>query len=173
MPDNIISINKRTYERISYQKDIIYVVGARAFHGKCMNIGKGGALIVNNSLFDIPVGNELIISIPFSKRSLSIKRKSTVRWIKDDQFGIRFYKRKNPRKIYKRKITILTNTMIFSAVINNLSKGGANIFVDNDSVLKKESEIHVVIPFATVEKELTKRSIVRWIGKGQCGIQFF
>ena len=164
--------NKRLNERKKYQQDIFFVRGAMAFHGKCKNISTGGAQIINNSLFNIAVGNEILIAIPFPRGNSSIKRKSTVRWIENDQFGIKFYKRKSPRKIYHRKITIFTDSMIRSARINNLSKGGANILIDNKFILKKEAEMHVIIPFAKRDKELTKRSVVKWIKDDQCGIQF-
>jgi hypothetical protein len=143
-----------------------------AFHGKCENISMDGARISNISLFNVEVGNEILIAIPLPKKNSSIKVKSTVRWIENDQFGIRFYKRKNPRKNYRRKITVFTDSMICSTMINNLSKGGANIQIDEKLFLKKESEIHAIIPFATRNKELTKRSVVKWIKNGQCGIQF-
>ena len=141
-------------------------------HGKCINISSGGAQINNSSLFDIAVGNEIIIAIPFPKGYSSIKRKATVRWIQKDRFGVQFYRRKNTRKIYQRKITVFTDSMILSATINNLSKGGANIFSDKKVIINKESEIYVIIPFANKRKELTRRSIVKWIKGGQFGIQF-
>jgi len=143
-----------------------------AFHGKCENISRDGALISNISLFNVEVGNEILIAIPLPKRNCSIKIKSTIRWIENDKFGIRFYKRKNPRKIYRRKITVFTDSIISSTMINNISRGGANIQIDDKFFLKKESEIHAIIPFATRNRELTKRSVVKWIKSGQCGIQF-
>ena len=57
-------------------------------------------------------------------------------------------------------------------MINNLSKGGANILINNNFFIRKESELHVTIPFAKRNKELTIRSVVKWIKNGQCGIQF-
>ncbi|MCB2148001.1 MAG: PilZ domain-containing protein [Deltaproteobacteria bacterium] len=170
--EKIININKRISERKSYQQDIFFVRGTIAAHAKCINISKGGALINNNSLLNVAVGNEILIAIPFQNKHSSIKIKSFVRWIENDRFGIKFYRRKNPRKIYQRKITIFTESKILSAMINNLSKGGANILINNKFVIRKESEIYVIIPFAKRKKELTKRSIVKWIKNDQCGIQF-
>lgn len=143
-----------------------------AFHGKCENLSLDGALVSNISLFDVEVGNEILIAIPLPRKNSSIKVKSTIRWIEKDKFGIRFYKRKNPRKIYKRRITVFTDAMICSTMINNLSRGGANIQIDEKFILKKESEIHAIIPFANRNEELTKRSVVKWVRNGQCGIQF-
>ncbi|WP_170302576.1 PilZ domain-containing protein [Desulfosarcina widdelii] len=167
-----LNTSRRVNKRKSYQQSIFFVRGAMAFHGKCENISMDGALISNISLFDVEVGNEILIAIPLPQKNSSIKVKSTIRWIEKNQFGIRFYKRKNPRKIYKRKITVFTDSMICSTMINNLSRGGANIQIDEKFFLKKESEIHAIIPFAKRNEELTKRSVVKWIKNGQCGIQF-
>ncbi|WP_319408565.1 PilZ domain-containing protein [uncultured Desulfosarcina sp.] len=170
--EKIININKRIFERKSYQQDIFFVRGTMSVHGKCINISTGGALISNNSLVNVAVGNEILIAIPFQNKQSSIKKKSTVRWIENDRFGIQFYRRKNSREMYQRKITIFTDSIILSAMINNLSKGGANILINNNFFIRKESELHVTIPFAKRNKELTIRSVVKWIKNGQCGIQF-
>jgi len=41
----------------------------------------------------IYAGVEIIISIPFAKRQVCMKRKAIVMWVKKEQFGIKFIKK--------------------------------------------------------------------------------
>jgi hypothetical protein len=164
--------NRRISDRKNYLKDVFFSIGPMVYHGKCNNISTEGARIGNTSFLNIKSGNELLIAIPFPKKNCSLKRKATIRWIENDKFGIQFYRRKNVRKKYHNKVTVFTDSTIISARINNLSKGGANIVSEKEFLFNNKSVVYVIIPFAKKEKEVTVRSIVRWIRNSQIGIQF-
>lgn len=167
-----IDQSRRITERKQYQEDIFFSRGVMVFHGKCKNISTAGALIINSSLFTIEAGNEIFIAIPFPKGQSRIKRRAIVRWIEDDRIGVQFFKRKKSRKIYQRRVTVFTESMILPAMIDNLSRGGAHIVGRKNSRVSKESEIHVIIPFANRNEEIMVRAVVKWIRDGQFGIQF-
>lgn len=169
---NATTENRRINGRKDYRQEVFFSKGPIFCYGNCENISTGGALISNNSLLNIATGIEILIAIPLPKRHASIKRKATVRWVERDRFGLQFYRRKNSRKIYKRKVTVFTDSIIFPATITNLSKGGANIIINQKVIVENGSEIHVIIPFAKRKKELIKRSVVKWKDNDQLGVQF-
>jgi hypothetical protein len=142
------------------------------FSGKCKNISKGGALISSRNLYHFLNGLEILVAIPFPKTQGSVKTKAVVRWTKNDLLGIQFYKRKNARKIYRNRISVIANSILVPAAINNLSKGGANIVCKKHAFLKKGLAVYVTIPFAKKQNHLTRKAIVKWIDAGQFGIEF-
>ena len=170
--EEFLSKKRRISERKNYLKDISFSIGPMVFHGNCNDISPRGALIKNTSLMNIKSGKEILIAIPFPKGHSSIKRKATIRWVENDKFGIEFYRRKKVRKKYQRKVTVITDSTIIPAMINNISEGGANIVNTRKVIMNNESEVYVIIPFAKIKKELTVRSVVKWIRNDQLGIQF-
>ena len=170
--EKYLSINRRISDRKNYLKDIFFSVGPMVYHGKCKNISTGGVLIGNTSLLNIKSGNQILIAIPFPKGHSSVKKKATVRWAVNNEFGVQFHRRKDIRKNYNNKVTVLTESAIIPARINNLSKGGANIVSNKRFFLNTKSEIYVIIPFAKRKNEITLRSVVKWIKDSKIGIQF-
>ena len=169
---NRLNTHIRITERKSYQTEIVFSTGSMVFSGKCKNISMGGALISSKNLYHFLNGLEILVAIPFPMKQGSIKTKAVVRWTKNDLLGIQFYKRKNARKIYRNRISVLANSIIIPAAINNLSKGGANIVSKKHPILKKGLEIYVTIPFAKKQNHLTRKAIVKWIKANQFGIEF-
>lgn len=159
-------------ERKNYRKDIFFSKGSMVFSGKCRNISTGGALISSRHLHQFGKGTEILVAIPLTQKRGSLKTRAIVRWTKKDLMGIRFYKRKNVRKIYRNPISVSTNSEILSATIINLSKGGAHIVCKQLPSLKKGLKIHVTIPFAKKHNQLTRKAVVKWINDDQFGVEF-
>lgn len=164
--------SRRINERKDYQKEVLFSTGSVFFPGKIKNISKDGARVGSRDIPKLSPGVEIFIAIPFSKKQGSIKRKAIVMWANMYQFGIKFNKRKNVRKIYQREVILSTGSMIFPGMIQNISMGGAHVGSRNISIIKTPLVINVSIPFAKKQGSIKRKAIVRWARNDQFGVQF-
>ena len=79
---------RRIDKRIDYKAEVIFSVAAKIVTGKIRNISIGGAAIQS---LDLPaIGDNLIVSIPFTNQQKNIRRKAVVRWVSGEVFGVKF-----------------------------------------------------------------------------------
>lgn len=164
--------SRRINIRKEYQEEVFYSTGSMLFPAKIKNISMGGARVGSGNLSGLTKGIEIFIAIPFPKKQGYLKRKAIVRWIDNDQFGIKFNRRKNVRKNYQREASFFSDSIIFSAPLKNISMGGAQVDCMYVSEIKYGLELYAIIPFAIKPGYLTRKAIVRWVGKDQFGIHF-
>ena len=70
--------------------EVSFSAGALCFPAMLENISVGGARVSNKGLPIMMPGTEIAITIPFAAKHGSVKRKATVMWAEDGQFGIQF-----------------------------------------------------------------------------------
>ena len=81
---------RRLNVRKNYLKEVSFSVDSMILPATVKNISTGGALISTINIPKIKIGTEILIAIPFAKRSGCMKRKAKIKWVDKDQFGIEF-----------------------------------------------------------------------------------
>jgi len=81
---------RRLNVRKNYFKEVSFSIDSIILPATVKNVSTGGALISTIKIPKIKIGKEILIVIPFAKKSGCIKKKARVRWVEKDRFGIEF-----------------------------------------------------------------------------------
>jgi len=80
------------------------------------------------------------------------------------------YKRTSKRLDYKAAVVYSMNARISTAIVRNISKGGAAIqAADSPSI---GETLTISIPYAQKQKNVRRKAIVCWVSKDVFGIKF-
>ena len=81
---------RRRDERKSYDAEVYFSISQKAYTANIKNISRGGALVHTGGMPVISPGEEIIISIPFTNQTKSVKRKAIVMWVDGTHMGVQF-----------------------------------------------------------------------------------
>ncbi len=82
------------------------------------------------------------------------------------------YRRISARKNYQKEISFSFDSMIRSAIVKNVSTGGALIKTINNTNIKIGTEIFISIPIALGNGSMKRKAKVKWVDRNQFGIEF-
>jgi PilZ domain-containing protein len=82
------------------------------------------------------------------------------------------YRRLAERRNYKKEVSFSMDLMIFPAVLNDLSIGGASVSTISLQKIKPGVKIIITIPFANKPGCIKRKAIVKWAKKDKFGIEF-
>ena len=82
------------------------------------------------------------------------------------------YRRRSERKAYRAEVSFAAGSMCFTAMLENISSGGAQLATITLPLMKPGSSIAVTIPFALKKGYVKKKGQVMWAEDGCFGIQF-
>jgi hypothetical protein len=82
---------RRRDERKKYEAEVFFSVSQKAYTATIKNISRGGALVHTGGMPVITPGELIIITIPFTTRAQSVKRKARVMWVDSQVMGVQFY----------------------------------------------------------------------------------
>lgn len=82
---------RRRDERKKYEADIYFSIYKKAYTATIKNISRGGALIYTGGMPTISPGETIIITIPFTNQTQSVKRNAKVMWVDSKIMGVQFF----------------------------------------------------------------------------------
>ena len=81
---------RRRDERKKYEAEVYFSVFQKAYTATIKNISRGGALIHTGGMPIIAPGEQIIVTIPFTDQTQSVKRKAMVMWVDSKVMGVQF-----------------------------------------------------------------------------------
>ena len=81
---------RRRNERKDYQTEVSFSTDSMCFPAMLENVSMGGALLATSKLPLMRTGSEITVTIPFAVKEGCVKKRGTVMWAVDGQFGILF-----------------------------------------------------------------------------------
>jgi len=81
---------RRRYERKPYGAEIYFSADKIAYRAHLVNLSRGGALIRHGGVAQVALGDQIIITIPFTDSKRSVKRDARIVWVEEAEFGIEF-----------------------------------------------------------------------------------
>ena len=81
---------RRRDKRKEYEAEVYFSIYQKAYMATIKNISRGGALVHTGGMPSISPGEQIIITIPFTDRTKSVKRNAEVMWVDSECMGVRF-----------------------------------------------------------------------------------
>ena len=81
---------RRRDERKKYEADVYFSIYKKAYTANIKNISRGGALVYTGGMPIISPGDTIIITIPFTNQTKSVKRNAKVMWVDSKVMGVQF-----------------------------------------------------------------------------------
>lgn len=90
----------------------------------------------------------------------------------DVAYDIGRFKRSSVRKKYETEVSFSAGVMCLSAMLENISMGGALLASKGLPFIKPGREITINIPFAVKPGSVKRKAIVMWADNDHFGVQF-
>ena len=81
---------RRRDERKKYETEVYFSIYQKAYTATIKNISRGGALVHTGGMPIISPGEHIIITIPFTDQTKSVKRNARVMWVDSVHMGVQF-----------------------------------------------------------------------------------
>lgn len=81
---------RRRDQRKKYEAEVYFSIYQKAYTATIKNISRGGALVHTGGMPKISPGDHIIITIPFTDHTKSVKRKAKVMWANSEFMGVQF-----------------------------------------------------------------------------------